>query len=350
MRIGMIISIFIITARLLLGAISFLARSFYTEELLEIVSSSYPYSVILILSIFIFISACLIGIYFWWRHHITLLYQQQQKERIINEQQAEIDEKDKQIKSLSTSNNFLSKSVHRDNKLIPAMYNALSVYLKNESDNENPAELKARGLQIFNELEEIMQERKDMIMKMQREHKALPTTGIERIDAIVNYMFAKATENNIEFDFVLAVSVKDAENTIAKQKLETLLADLIENAIIATSFSENKKVLVVMGVVDNNLEITIQDSGIPFEIETLANLGTEKSTTHADTGGSGIGYLTIFEILKERCASITITEYAPENYAFTKSVKICFDGKCGYAKIHLEQRKLSRPLKEKICT
>ena len=86
-----------------------------------------------------------------------------------------------------------------------------------------------------------------------------------------------------------------------------------------------------MGIADNCLEVNIQDSGIPFEAETLTNLGVKKSTTHADTGGSGIGYMTVFEILKECGASLTITEYAPENYSFTKAVKIRFDGKLGYA-------------------
>jgi C4-dicarboxylate-specific signal transduction histidine kinase len=122
----------------------------------------------------------------------------------------------------------------------------------------------------------------------------------------------------------LAGSVKCiTESGVTKQKLETLLADLIENAIIATSYSTYKRIFVTMGIVDDCLEINIQDSGIPFEVEVLANLGLVKSTTHADTGGSGIGYMTIFEILRKYAASLTITEYIPENYAFTKSIVTC---------------------------
>ena len=323
MRIGMIISIFIITARILLGAISFLARSFYIEDLIEIVLSSYPYSIILIFSIYAFINACLIGIYLWWRHHITLLYREKQKERIIEEQRAEIDERDRRIERLIKSNDFLSKAVHRDNKLIPAMYNAVNSFLS----SPEATQAKARGTNIRNELEEIMQERKDMIMQIQREHKALPTTEIERIDAILNYMLIKAAEKNIEFDFIPEGSIKDiAESAVSKHELETLLADLIENAIIAASYSERKRVLVTMGAVDNCLEINIWDSAPPFEAEILTSLGIEKATTHANTGGSGIGYLTIFEILKECGASLTITEHTPEDCAFTKSIKIRFDG------------------------
>ena len=270
---------------------------------------------------------CILGIYFWWRYHTTALYQQQLKERTIQEQQAEMEEKDMQIKSLLESNNFLSKTVHRDNKLIPAMYNAVNSCL-NHSEG---AKADTKGIDILGELEEIMQEREGMILQVQREHKVLPSTKIERIDAILNYMLAKATENNIEFDFVLARDIQDmAERVISKQKLETLLADLIENAIIATSYSAYKRIQVTMGIVEDCLEIRIQDSGIPFEAETFANLGLKKATTHADTGGSGIGYMTIFEILGESGASLTIREYAAENYAFTKSIKVQFDEKAEY--------------------
>jgi len=266
------------------------------------------------------INICTLGIYFWWRYHTTALYRQRINERDTENYVA-------QIKELSESNTLLSKAVHRDNKLIPAMYNAVHDFL---SPTEH-IDMEAKGLAIRSELEEIMQERKNMILQMQRAHKSLPSTKIERIDNILNYMLLRAGENNIEFDFVLAESVNDVvERVIPKARLETLLADLTENAIIATSHSTYKRILVTMGVVDDCLEITIQDSGIPFEAETLSNLGVKKHTTHADTGGSGIGYITIFEILKERNASITITEHIPESYAFTKSVKVRFDGKFEY--------------------
>jgi hypothetical protein len=85
-----------------------------------------------------------------------------------------------------------------------------------------------------------------------------------------------------------------------------------------------------MGIADGCFELSIQDSGIPFEAETLANLGLKKTTTHIDTGGSGIGYLTVFEILSESGASLSITECATGNYAFTKSIKVRFDGKSKY--------------------
>jgi len=276
----------------------------------------------------VIINLCTLGIYFWWRHHTTALYQQRIKERDAESHIVEITDKDKQIKELSESNDLLSKSVHRDNKLIPAMYNAVHDLLSSTEHSNT----ESKGIAIRSELEEIMQERKGMLLQMQRDYKSLPSTKLERIDNILNYMLLRAGENDIEFDFVLAGNVGDiAERGISKEKLETLLADLIENAIIATSHSTYRRILVTMGIVDDCLEITIQDSGIPFEAETLSNLGIKKYTTHADTGGSGIGYITIFEILKDASASLEISEHALSQYSFTKSVKVRFDGKATFS-------------------
>lgn len=52
----------------------------------------------------------------------------------------------------------------------------------------------------------------------------------------------------------------------------------------------------------------IYDSGIEFELETLKKLGLERITTHKKTGGSGIGFMTTFETLKECKASLIIEE------------------------------------------
>ena len=289
----------------------------------------------------VIINLCTLGIYFWWRHHTTALYQQRIKERDAENDIVEIADKDRQIKKLTESNDLLSKSVHRDNKLIPAMYNAVHDLLSHTEHSNT----KSKGAAIRSELEEIMQERKDMLLQMQRDYKSLPSTKLERIDNVLKYMLLRAGENDIEFDFVLMGSTEDiVESIISKEKLETLLADLIENAIIATSHSGYRRILVTMGVVNDCFEITIQDTGIPFEIETLSNLGIKKHTTHADTGGSGVGYLTIFEILKERNASIIITEHVPENYAFSKSVKVRFDGKSEYIINSFRANELSVPI------
>lgn len=57
----------------------------------------------------------------------------------------------------------------------------------------------------------------------------------------------------------------------------------------------------------------------------MLRLGKEKASTRLSEGGSGIGYMTVFGILRECKASLVITEYEPEQQGFTKSVAVRFD-------------------------
>ena len=112
--------------------------------------------------------------------------------------------------------------------------------------------------------------------------------------------------------------------------MKTLLADLIENAVIAVATCDNKKILVTIGLIDDCYEISVDDSGIPFDSEVLRDLGTKQITTYAGEGGSGIGMMTTFEILREFDASITVSDGIADLYPLTKRVTIRFDGKRMY--------------------
>ena len=53
-------------------------------------------------------------------------------------------------------------------------------------------------------------------------------------------------------------------------------------------------------------------------------------TTYTDTGGSGIGIMTTFETMKECGASLIINEKPPNEFDYTKSVSVRFDGENRY--------------------
>ena len=116
-------------------------------------------------------------------------------------------------------------------------------------------------------------------------------------------------------------------NLITQTDLETLLCDHIKDAIIAINFGEDikGKILVTITMNDDIYEISIMDNGVDFEVDTLAKLGLERVTTHKDTGGKGIGFMTTFETLKKSNASLIITEYKTKT-PFSKSITFRFDG------------------------
>lgn len=80
---------------------------------------------------------------------------------------------------------------------------------------------------------------------------------------------------------------------------------------------------------NENYCIDIYDNGVDFDVDTLSKLGLERVTTHADTGGSGIGFMTTFETLKKAYASLIITEFENKT-SFSKSISFRFDGESAF--------------------
>ena len=61
-------------------------------------------------------------------------------------------------------------------------------------------------------------------------------------------------------------------------------------------------------------------------------MGKIRYTTHGDSGGSGIGLMTAFEILRTCKASFLLDECI-NNTPYSKVISICFDG-LGQIRIH----------------
>jgi len=256
-----------------------------------------------------FIAAAIIsvvGIIAWWRRGLTILYRKTIKERELRELEEENARLQEEVERFSAL-------IHRDNKLIAALYEV----------GEFSVALTPLQMQI----KQMMADRGGTISSAQRKYKALPKTGELLIDGVMKSMLVKATELDIEFDVTLFSSIAELVEQVTSLTLSTLLADLLENAIIATSHNAGfKRIMVGFGYRDGCYELLVQDTGIPFEKSTLEKLGKERASTYLDNGGSGIGYVTIFEILHEHNASLIITEYPPKKFGFVKTIAVRFDG------------------------
>ena len=265
---------------------------------------------------------CVAGLIIWWRHGLTALY----RERNIQKYEEDIAEKDGRIQKLEGENEFLAALIHKDRKLLPAMYHTVkALYNQEIADAEVSWEI--RG--VMGQLETYMEERFEAVTRNLNKSKVLPGTGDKMIDGLLSAMLAKASQKDIQFDLNVFEIVSELPKAlITATNLRELLADLIENAVAAASCSAYKKIFITLGADERCYEMSIQDSGIPFAPETYEKLGKEETTTHSGNGGSGKGFMQIFEILQACNASLIITEYEPIRYGFSKSVKVRFDNKC----------------------
>ena len=249
---------------------------------------------------------------------LNLYYKQKMLIQELEDTKIELDNKNKEIKELETENLTFKKRSHSLVHQQKALeYKMQQMMMQTEISKEQAGEVKER-------LEKIREE-----IYKEKENIELDKIGITEIDDMLKYMQSECNKNKIEFILKLEGNIHQmTNNAVSKEDLEILLADHIKNAIIAINHTENvnRTIMVKLGKLDSAYGISIYDTGAEFEKETLDNLGKKPSTTHAEEGGTGMGFMNTFETLRKYQASLTIEEYnKPSKDNYTKVINIKFD-------------------------
>lgn len=287
----------------------FLMTLFYTNNV-----AHSPFEIIILTLIF-----CGLGLIIWWKKYVTNRYHTQIYKRNETLYENRIEEYENERTNLLNQNAELSKIIHRDNKLIPAMVMAVKELMNNAPEN---TELTG----LLEQLEELSAEHKEIIDAYQAKSVILPKTNVIPLDAVMHYILSKAKQNNIEFNTNIAIDcIPDLLSKITDiTDLTTILCDLGENAVIATKNISESKILVTFEYSESNApRICVYDNGPLFDEKVIANMGKKRITTHKDDGGSGIGLMTLFEILNKYNASFCLDEQ--QSNEFTKCILLTFD-------------------------
>lgn len=257
-----------------------------------------------------------------------IIYQKQKLlEKTLKDYEQEIAESKNKLEILLKEKNNLVKANHEFYHRQQALNLKLDNLIKS-----NKTLFKEEYGSIIDRIDTLSKEYTTTISNTETQ-AILPKTNISEIDDMFIYMQNECKKNNIDFTLRLTSDIYQLiNNIIPKNKFETLIGDLIRNSIIAINYSSNtnRAIMIILGIKDNTYEFSIYDTGIEFKIETLSKLGLEHATTHADTGGTGIGFITTFETLKYCNASLIITEFSDKNFNYTKSITIKFDSKNNY--------------------
>lgn len=303
-----LVNVIIILIYTILGAI-------YAKNNLSVYS--YVFSVLLLVGI-------IIGV--WIQNNIVTNHIQKMDKKYITELENIIIKKEKELEKVKNEAFISARAVHKISRKLEAFELSLTKFNMELGEEIHPLLEKSKTLskEFLNDIQANL-----------TENPILPLTNIHGIDEMFQYMLQKTKENNIKFHLKIKPSINYMiQNIVNQSKLEMIIGDLITNAIISINANKdtdiNRNILVILGQMDGYYSFCIQDSGINFEIETLIHLGLKPSTTHAKEGGSGIGYMTLFEVLNEYKASLIIEEKDIKNKVYTKSITVCFDHKKEY--------------------
>ena len=277
---------------------------------------------------YLFILLLFLLLFVWWRDQIRQTYLNQLKEREIKRLEEELQDYQITITSIEQENKNLSKLVHRDNKQLASLQLAVETLLSSQVENKCIQE--EIGNTLLQEIRTEMDNRKQLVSNLSTPY-VLPSTKVPSVDHLLLYMLHRGQADGIHLELSLTGNVHYLlEEIIRERDFLTLLADILENALIATKCASGTAVLLHIGIIDETYSIDAWDSGIPFTKETLLHLGRKRYTTHKKTGGSGIGLMSTFELLEKYQASLYIDEKLAKENIYTKKVSIVFDRKREY--------------------
>lgn len=284
--------------------------------------------IIQLLTLFLF-TITLAFLIHWWQAQITKSYKRSLEQRELESLRIELQEKDKTIAKLKAENVRLGDVTHEYNKLIPPLAEAVCEYLEGDFADAEMTRSKGQALsaQLRTQSEKLAQTTALVNAKKYQQHDS----GIDNLNPYLNSFEKQAVSGNIEFSVHTAVNLREQlPKNLSVDDFVHLVVNLLSNAFIAVTDCANPAVQLQFYQVGKHFVIEVSDNGIPFEIESLVNFGLERITTHADTGGSGVGLVAIWEI-KEACgATLHIEEYA-SGVPFSKKISLIFNKKNLYS-------------------
>ncbi len=255
---------------------------------------------------FIILSLSFLLIY-WWNYHITQTYLKFSKNNTLDTLSLLLEEKEQQIAYLKSENDKLARIIHKDNKILPALCMALP-----DAGSQTAGfmvEEKQEQTTLHAKLRQLYEERKETLENYQKEILRLPQTAFDSVNALLSYMQAEAGKAGTGFGVVLSDNLSSTiPAEISEDDFTHVLSDLLANAVNACRGINGTDIRVTMGKAEHMSVLTVRNTGQLFPPEVLQDLGKKRHTTHADTGGSGIGLMDIWEIKKRYRATLLIEE------------------------------------------
>ena len=268
-----------------------------------------------------------IGAYIWIRRGIKTMQRKWAKQRNEELLQKEIDKLTRENEQLKINQETQRVANHSISHRLRAAERSVSALLEKAGEHDEFAELRDEMALELGRLGKLKQDYQDMLSH-EKVDVLLPSTNIKAVDDMFGLFARRFADSRIEFRLKVAGSVVYmAENIIDQGKLETMIGDHLQDALIAVNANDvgaRRCVMAAIGESGGCYGFSVHDTGIPFEVDTLTRLGMERVTTRAGKGGSGIGFMKTFETMRECGASLIIDEHRPGG-AFSKSVAIRFD-------------------------
>lgn len=268
----------------------------------------------------------LAALIFWWQAQLTKSYLHKLQLLELESLRKELEETTKEMEHLKKQNEELGRLIHKDNKLIPALETAVTDFLSADGAEKN----KALGASLILQLKELSGSRREILDEVSAARSRHFATSIPALDTLLDYFDRRAEARKMKFTVNIAPNLEAyVPSKISSEDITHLLADLLENAIIAVAPCASRKIRLQIYPYRKWFIIELSDTGIPFQEKSLLQFGIQQLTTHESSGGSGIGLMDIWKLKEKYRASIHITEYR-NTAPFSKRITFLLDHRSQY--------------------
>ena len=217
---------------------------------------------------------------------------------------------------------------HRDNGLLTTLDYATSSILEMDFSDEAAVKERCRELAA-----EIHRARDRRVSTVHTNEVALPRyqTKVSLLNLLLNRTSKRAFDEHVHFTVHINTELADfVPNAISDDDIVYLISDLLDNAFVATAKNNTRMIQLQFYKWNKQLVVEIADNGTPFEVDSILQMGIERRTTHADTGGTGVGLMTIWSIKEKYGATYHLDELEAAT-PFTKRISLTFDKKNRYS-------------------
>ena len=251
----------------------------------------------------------LIGLllFYWWNYHITQTYRRFLRRNELDSLNLLLEERNQQILALKDENDYLAELIHKDNKMIPSITQAIL----ESHENKTPLNLSEweTDSTLYQKLKQLYDERVDALKTHEEKLHDFPHTCFETVNGTLSYMKTEAQRAGIPFQIVLFDTLESTiPQVITEDDFNHILSDLLANAIHACVDVPSASIQVYLGKMEGIPAIKVCNTEKLFNMKILNVLGLSRHTTHADTGGSGIGLMSIWRLKQKYKATLLIED------------------------------------------
>lgn len=254
----------------------------------------------------------------WWRIRLKRSYQKYLYDTERNNLLS-------QIEQLQNDNKQMAQIIHKDNKLLTAM-TSVALDLSQTATTYTPSALAIHANDLHNELLSLSSHRQSSLQELSGSITGDFCSDHMMINAVLSYLQRKASAQQATLTFTMDANFFDyIMPYLDEEQIAHLLADLGQNALIATVPCESRYIHIALSVTKSIPSICISDSGTPFPTIVLEHLGIEKCSQHLDEGGSGIGLMDLWKLKSSSKATLLIKEDSSPEALYTKYIYLIFD-------------------------